>query len=548
MKFDELYIEIGEFGRYQKIVVNLGCFTSFYAGILFLTSFFVLAIPEHRCAIDGLNNDTYRVQDIYHEALINASIPPSDTAEHKYDRCHRFELAQDGRISRVKCDKWVYDDSIFKSTLGAELNMVCDKAILKSSAQMSFFGGLVLGSVVLGMASDRFGRKPTFCISSIFYFLAALCTTWANNFIVLFVLTFFVGFFSVGNFMTGFVIGMEFVGPTKRRFAGTLGGFYWTAGTLTLAGMGYAIRDWKTLQLVCAAPGIIFQLYWIIYPESPRWLYISGRHNEAKVILEKVARSNNKTLPEKMFESVEMEGEDHAKEEKIWHLFKSKRLCIRTLILFFIWLAVCMAYYGMALNSADLGGDIFLDFFLQAVMDIPAKLLVVFLLNTTGRKFLMVSSLLIGGLGFLATIFVEFFGGNHLHTLNIVFALIGKFGAAAAYPLVYVFSAELFPTVVRNAGMGASSCVSRVGGMAAPYIADLDTFIDNKFGKSLPMIVFGSFCFIGGVLALFLPETLNKPLPETIEEGEHFGRNVKTQKNEGKPAAMNGFSYESTKL
>lgn len=184
-----------------------------------------------------------------------------------------------------------------------------------------------------------------------------------------------------------------------------------------------------------------------------------------------------------------------------------------------------MAYYGMALNSADLGGDVFLDFFLQAAMDIPAKILVILLLNTTGRKFLMVSSLLIGGVGFLATIFVEFYGGeskllhwcvhtrsryytpiilpwariwdfsyiclihhsvpkdfrackirgyiSDLHTLNTVFALIGKFGSAAAYPVIYVFSAELFPTVVRNAGMGASSCISRIGGMAAPYIADL---------------------------------------------------------------------------
>lgn len=60
--------------------------------------------------------------------------------------------------------------------------------------------------------------------------------------------------------------------------------------------------------------------------------------------------------------------------------------------------------------------------------------------------------------------------------VNTVFALIGKFGSAAAYPIVYVFSAELFPTVVRNAGMGTSSCVSRMGGMIAPYVADLVSF------------------------------------------------------------------------
>lgn len=84
-----------------------------------LTSYFLKLI--FRCAIEGLVNDTYKVQDINHEALINASIPPSDNGEHKYDQCHRFEVTQDGHMSKVKCSKWVYDDSIFKSSLGAEV-------------------------------------------------------------------------------------------------------------------------------------------------------------------------------------------------------------------------------------------------------------------------------------------------------------------------------------------------------------------------------------------------------------------------------------------
>ena len=54
-----------------------------------------------------------------------------------------------------------------------------------------------------------------------------------------------------------------------------------------------------------------------------------------------------------------------------------------------------------------------------------------------------------------------------------VLAMLGKIGAAAAFLVVYVHTAELFPTEVRNAGMGSSSCMARIGGMIAPYIADL---------------------------------------------------------------------------
>jgi len=60
-----------------------------------------------------------------------------------------------------------------------------------------------------------------------------------------------------------------------------------------------------------------------------------------------------------------------------------------------------------------------------------------------------------------------------LHAVTVTLAMLGKFGISAAFAIIYVWSAELFPTVVRNAGMGASSSFARVGGMVAPYIADL---------------------------------------------------------------------------
>ena len=56
---------------------------------------------------------------------------------------------------------------------------------------------------------------------------------------------------------------------------------------------------------------------------------------------------------------------------------------------------------------------------------------------------------------------------------TITLSMIGKFGISAAFAIIYVFSAELFPTMVRNSGMGASSLCARIGGIASPYIADL---------------------------------------------------------------------------
>ena len=60
---------------------------------------------------------------------------------------------------------------------------------------------------------------------------------------------------------------------------------------------------------------------------------------------------------------------------------------------------------------------------------------------------------------------------SELQPLTLTLAIIGKMGSAAAFGLIYIYSLELYPTVVRNGGMGLSSCVGRIGSMLAPYMA-----------------------------------------------------------------------------
>lgn len=100
--------------------------------------------------------------------------------------------------------------------------------------------------------------------------------------------------------------------------------------------------------------------------------------------------------------------------------------------------------------------------------------------------------------------------------------MIGKLAITSSYGTVYIFSAEQFPTVIRNVALGAASTAARVGSILAPYINLL-----GEYWKPLPLIIFGATAFIGGLLSLLLPETLNKQLPETIADGEKFGKYVK---------------------
>lgn len=101
---------------------------------------------------------------------------------------------------------------------------------------------------------------------------------------------------------------------------------------------------------------------------------------------------------------------------------------------------------------------------------------------------------------------------------SMSFMFIGKFLIASSFAIIYNFSAELFPTVIRSFAMGLGAMCARSAGAMTPLISLLDSF-DPK----IPSIIFAVISIVSGTCVMFLPETLDKPLPQTIQEGETFG-------------------------
>lgn len=62
---------------------------------------------------------------------------------------------------------------------------------------------------------------------------------------------------------------------------------------------------------------------------------------------------------------------------------------------------------------------------------------------------------------------------SEFRAVSILLVMLGKFGITSAFSMVYVYTAELYPTVVRNMGVGASSMASRLGSILSPYFVYL---------------------------------------------------------------------------
>ena len=84
--------------------------------------------------------------------------------------------------------------------------------------------------------------------------------------------------------------------------------------------------------------------------------------------------------------------------------------------------------------------------------------------------------------------------------------------------IVFVYTAELYPTIIRNSAVGACSLFANVGGVFALVLQPL-----SEYYLPAPMLIMGVSVFVSGLLALFLPETVGNRLPETMDEALNIG-------------------------
>lgn len=549
-KFEDILSVVGEFGPWQWSLLA----ATILAGISFdfhnMGYMLHSAAPDHWCAVPKLRDANWTTQQIK-----NISIPMEDrNGKWLHSRCYMYyhnftELASytyeeaivkvRNEERRVPCDSWEYDTSVFRTTTVMEWDLVCERTALRPTIQVTYMAGVFIGSLVFGPVADRFGRRKAIMPSVLLVMLGSVCATFSPVYELFLIAVLITGMGTMGVFAACHVFIVELAGVQWRGLTSMLFDLGPPTGGMIWAIVGNYIRDWRTLYYPGLAIACVMLLYYWILPESPRWLLVKGRVEEATVVLTQAARRNGRkhsidsqqlaAMIEGMKEhepSKRGAGEEGGEEEeepqkkKGWSwrqvlvLWRTPEMRSRSLKMFFTWLCIASASYGIPFIATRLPINIYLFKFLAGLQTFLVRLAIIAPLARFGRRWIYASCFLLLSASFAAFIFVP----GDIPWLGASILIVCNVFVAVNFALVYLYTSELFPTEVRSGAVNVGSLHSRIGGMMAPVVVD---YLGEQY-QLLPGVFFAVISGAAGIVSLLLPETKNERLHETVADVEKW--------------------------
>ncbi|XP_053304509.1 solute carrier family 22 member 20-like [Spea bombifrons] len=499
---------------------------------------FTAAVPAHHCRLP-INTALYQGQvnttNYSDQAeLLDLFIPFNQ--DQRPERCVRYIRIQGQHfpvnvtgktkkeLSTEHCrEGWVYDKTVFTSTIVTEWNLVCNHQSWKLVARSIYMTGVLLGALVFGNLADKLGRMEILTWSYLQMGIAGSCAAFLPSFDAYCAFRFLCGLASSAISVNTISLILEWMPKRGRTLAGNFFGFSYSLGQLILAAVAYKIRDWRWLQFAVSAPFYVFFIYSWWLPESARWLIVQDRPHQALKNLCKAARFNGKLKESRKLtaEILRSEMQKESKEIRSSHsvidLVRTPEMRRMSVCLIFIWFSANLSYYGLSMDLQNFGLSIFLAQALFGGVEMVAKVLVMVAMTFVGRRVMQFLTLVLAGVMVMSYGFVP----QDMQLVCTVLAVTGKALLACSVTCMYLYTGELYPTEIRQTGMGFSAMNARLGSAVASLL-----HLTGEFSSSLLPMIFGVTPIVAGLFSCFLFETRDSPLPDIIGdvESRHHNR------------------------
>ncbi|XP_017568492.1 solute carrier family 22 member 16 [Pygocentrus nattereri] len=559
---ERLFDELGHFGRFQACLYFAAVFQAMSCGIHYLASVFFVETPKFLCdAPWNITNVLYgnhsgnSLEDVwsFYKPGNGAVVVQTINGEQwelspclkvqRHDAVNfRYEFY--GNTSVESCGHYVFDHSQVKQSIVTDWDLVCEKEWLAKLSQPTFMLGVLIGALVFGDIADRVGRRPILMATSMCQFVFGITVAFTGNYYLFVVMRFLLAMVSSGYLVVVFVYVTEFTGNKVRTWTSMHVHAAFAVGIMVVALVGYLVRVWWLYQIILTLSTCPFLLYCWKFPETPFYLLAKGRHEEAQELLDTIAHFNGLEPKLKVSDLLDDNGkallkstqkdengmEEPEKKLSLLDMFGSWKMASRSATCWAIWFIGSLGYYVFSLGSVNLGGNQYVNLFLAGAVELPSYFIGCFAMDRVGRRWTCAPALLLSGVACMLIIAVP----QDIAFMAIILSMTGKFAIAIAFGLIYLYTCELYPTVIRSLAVGSGSMMCRVGSVVAPfcvYLAGIWIY--------LPQLIVGILAFIIGVLALFLPETLGEPLTSTLEEASALGTKFSKKKTKEDGVQMN---------
>jgi MFS transporter, putative metabolite:H+ symporter len=374
------------------------------------------------------------------------------------------------------------------------------------------FIGMFVGATTGGWFSDRVGRKKALIITTIWFSIFSLLNSVAWAPASLFIARFLTG---VGlSAMT--VVGVTYINeifPAARR--GAYQGWIVTIGLVGIPVTAYVARfciplaswGWR-LIFVWGALGLLFPFFSNLLEESPRWYENHGRLHEADIILDRIeahALAEYGNLP-----AIPGEFPADTRRGGYSDLFTARYLP-RTIMLMSVWICQTLGFYGFAAWVPTLlvahGFSLIHSLAWSSAMSIgavPGALISALISDRWDRRWwITLFSLVIAGCGLMY--------GTTFKTIAIIICgfLVAMFMQTFA-PLLYAYTAECYPTQIRNSGTGLVYGIGRLSNALGPLLV---AFLFNHYGyASVFVYIASTWLLVAIIIGGFGPLTHGQTL------------------------------------